>query len=101
MTKSTKQQKNKLLLSKKLVKKARIALGKFVYYNCNPSKCAYIFGVQREVAKYWEKKVSVPNFHPGTHGGLRRMKFSPEEYDEINSLLWEHCKRKPTSRLAE
>jgi len=85
----------------KAYRRARSALGRFVINSGNIRAASRIFNVHPKSVAYWQEKTKNPSFHPLSHGGLRRMAFTPSEYEEINNILWNLCQRKPTARLGE
>lgn len=59
------------------------------------------YNVDRKVAAYWSKKVTIPTFHSASHGGRRWAKYSLEDEIRIRAILWDLCKKRPTHRIRE
>ena len=57
-----------------------------------------LYEVSESFAFYWRKKFVDKNFHPLSHGGIRWLKFSPKDHEEIREFIWEQIKKNPTSR---
>jgi len=50
---------------------------------------------------YWSRKLSDPNFHAGTVGGARHVKFDDEKQAALEALLWNELKRNPLQSAPE
>jgi len=57
--------------------------------------------VSKQSAYYWKRKLLDPLFHPKKNGGIRRMKFLPEERLVYESVLWSILKRCPQATISQ
>jgi len=57
--------------------------------------------VPRDFVRYWSRKDNDPNFHPGTHGGARNLRFPVETASGMEWILWLLLKQDPMRRASD
>jgi hypothetical protein len=58
-------------------------------------------GEKYHFVKYWRTKLRQPNFHTGTVGGARRLKFGERSRAALEALLRNELKRNPLQSATE
>lgn len=57
--------------------------------------------VKEKFARYWSTKARQPNFHNGTVGGARNLKFNAATQNAVELLLFAEVMREPRKKLQE
>ena len=65
------------------------------------TEAQFIFQHSFSWIKYWRRKMQDKNFHSKNWGGVRTFKWSEEQKLIMWEILWNKCKKEPTSTIAE
>jgi hypothetical protein len=65
------------------------------------TKTAAELGVKRSFVRYYRRKLTDPNFHPGTWGGARNIKFDDETQQAIENYVYQKLNLDPRLTATE